>query len=43
MLCTIPSAPQEAANMALTVTTIKDTRFLTFNTPCVQDDSLDRR
>ena len=30
----IDSAPQQIANMTLTVTTVKVTRFRTFSTPC---------
>ena len=30
------SVPQQITKIALTVTTIKVTRFLTFDTPCVQ-------
>ena len=34
----ITSAPQEITRMALTVTTIKVTRFLNLNTPCIQNN-----
>ena len=38
--CSIKSVAQKIPKMALTVTTIKVTRFRTFNKPCVQRDAI---
>lgn len=36
--CNVVSVIQQISNMALTINTIKVTRFLTFNTPCANID-----